>query len=968
LFVNWGLTFQTILNFDMDPSHTVAYGADQTYGIVKFTNNSGTWVQAPYYFSTTNIGSTAQTSANQGCFGICVDFSGTNPVIYATTMENGYPTPNSAAGHQNQNRLIKIVDTGVNPGTNLVAQTLATASTTNEFFGGVDFTPDLSPLITSAPANYSTTNGGSAPFAVTVQSVYAVGYQWLQNGTNLNGATSSELTLNNLDTSFNNYLYQCVVTNNYGAVTSAVATLTVTVNPVVPQITSGTSSVINYVGNAETFAAVKATGTEPFTSYQWFNQSGPLSDGAKYSGSTSPSLIISNLTTSDSGNYYVAVANVAGSSTTNLVDVLTVGYHPATINAGQPASVTTFTNVPALLTADQTGGTPPLTYQWYRGTTALTDGTEFTGTATPTLTIAATTTSDSGTNYNIVISNPGGSVTSSFATVTVLVTPPLSSVLYSNQLYIQNFDSLPDPGTVSINSFNDPQDPGSINGVAYSLANPFDFNYPIVNNSFVGGLGLSKMQGWYGAADAPGTTYSGSAVDGITRFGLQDGDQSTGGVIDFGLNDVTGEVVGTNRALGLMSTSTTGATAFGLKLVNNSATALNYLDLSFIGELWRNNTGSRTISVGYILTNDTFALASDSISNSTLLGTMAFNFPTNPLGTLAVDGTQPSNQVVQVTNNVPLSSPWQPGQDLWVIWSINYYGTGAGQGYAIDNLNVSGTTITTTSPTAATTAATKVTATTAQLNSTINPNNGPTAYWFQYGPTASYGSNTPTSLVGVVSGSSSANSVVSGLTQLGTYHYRVVASNSAGTALGSDMTLTTLTNPVVATLTASNVFVGTTTLDGSVNPNNSAATYWFAYGTSTKYGSFSSTNNLASGSTAVIVTNLISGLSQGTTYHYQIVASTAAGTVSGSDKTFATPTVTAPQLRSVNLSGGGLSFSFTNAPGASFSVLGTNVLTAPRSAWPLVGHAVESPVGSGNYQFTDSAPTNSALFYILRQP
>ena len=35
----------------MDPAHTVAYGADQAYGIVKFTNNAGTWVPAPYYFS-----------------------------------------------------------------------------------------------------------------------------------------------------------------------------------------------------------------------------------------------------------------------------------------------------------------------------------------------------------------------------------------------------------------------------------------------------------------------------------------------------------------------------------------------------------------------------------------------------------------------------------------------------------------------------------------------------------------------------------------------------------------------------------------------------------------------------------------------------------------------------------------------------------------------------------------------------
>jgi hypothetical protein len=63
------------------------------------------------------------------------------------------------------------------------------------------------------------------------------------------------------------------------------------------------------------------------------------------------------------------------------------------------------------------------------------------------------------------------------------------------------------------------------------------------------------------------------------------------------------------------------------------------------------------------------------------------------------------------------------------------------------------------------------------------------------------------------------------------------------------------------------------------------------------------------------------------------------------------------------------SFSFTNTPGLSFSVLGTNNIAAPKATWPLVGTAVESPAGSGKYQFTDPSPaTNTARFYLLRQP
>lgn len=689
LYLNWGSTYKKIANFDMDPAQTVAYGADQTYGIIKFTNSSGTWVQAPYYFSATNIGSLAQAKGNQGCFGICVDFSATNPVIYATTMKNGYPVVNSAAGHQNQNRLIKIVDTGIAPGTNLVAQTLAIASTTNEFFGGIDFSPDLRPLITSNPANYGTTNGGSAPFGVTVQSVYALSYQWLQNGTNLDSATNATLTLTNLDTTFDNFTYECIATNDYGSITSTPAILNVTVTPAAPVILSGTNRVTGYINGNVIFAPVAADGTQPF-SYQWYYGGTALvDDGVKYSGSATSSLTVSNLAATDAGNYYVVVMNPSTYYASNLVDVLTVNYHKATINAGQPQSVTTFVGVPTSLTANESGATPPVTNQWYQGTTLLTDGSEFSGTASSTLTIAATTISDTANNYYIVVSNGGGSVTSSVASVTVVIPPAHSMVSYSNQVYTQNFDSLPDPGGVSVNSINNPLDSGTINGVAYSLANPFDFDYPIIVNSYVGGLGLSQMQGWYGAADtAINAVYAG--VDGITRFGAQDGDQSTGGVIDFGLNDVNGDIVGTNRALGLLSTSTTGSTAFALKLVNNSANTLNYINVGFLGELWRNNTGSRTISFGYTLDNtaNTFVLDTQSISNSTTTLVPGLNiiFPT-ALVTTIVDGTQPANQVSLTTNNLALSSPWQPGAALWLIWSMNYYGQGGGNGYAIDNLN-----------------------------------------------------------------------------------------------------------------------------------------------------------------------------------------------------------------------------------------------------------------------------------------
>ena len=74
---------------------------------------------------------------------------------------------------------------------------------------------------------------------------------------------------------------------------------------------------------------------------------------------------------------------------------------------------------------------------------------------------------------------------------------------------------------------------------------------------------------------------------------------------------------------------------------------------------------------------------------------------------------------------------------------------------------------------------------------------------------------------------------------------------------------------------------------------------------------------------------------------------------------------------SIHLTGSGAAaatqFTFTNAPGLSFSVLATNNITAPKTNWPVIGTAIET--SAGQYQFTDPNPaTNTTRFYILRQP
>lgn len=92
--------------------------------------------------------------------------------------------------------------------------------------------------------------------------------------------------------------------------------------------------------------------------------------------------------------------------------------------------------------------------------------------------------------------------------------------------------------------------------------------------------------------------------------------------------------------------------------------------------------------------------------------------------------------------------------------------------------------------------------------------------------------------------------------------------------------------PVVATLAASAVTSTSATLNGTVNPNGLATTYYFEYGTSISYGTLTSTVSAGSGSTAVGVSASVSGLTLNGTYHFRLVGVNADGTTYGSDKVF----------------------------------------------------------------------------------
>ena len=246
-------------------------------------------------------------------------------------------------------------------------------------------------------------------------------------------------------------------------------------------------------------------------------------------------------------------------------------------------------------------------------------------------------------------------------------TPPPSFIDYTvpGLVYTQNFDSLPDPGASSVNTAN----PVTINGVTYSLANPYDFAFPVVTSGSSGGLGLSALAGWYGSDVL------------LSRFGATDGDQTTGGQLSFGLPN------NSNRALGLLATSTTGGTAFGVRFINGTAITLTRMNLQFTGEVWRQSNLPKTLQFYYFI--DLTGTNTFPSTATALLPGLNVSIPTVSAdsGGVAVDGTSPLNQTNRSVLNQAITN-WPPGAALWLVWQMTD-STGKAQGLGIDDLSFS---------------------------------------------------------------------------------------------------------------------------------------------------------------------------------------------------------------------------------------------------------------------------------------
>jgi poly(beta-D-mannuronate) lyase len=285
------------------------------------------------------------------------------------------------------------------------------------------------PAMAVEPAGRTVVSPGQATLSAIAVGSAPLWYQWMFEGTPLadgagiGGVNTTNLVITNTAAGHGGG-YALVVTNMAGAVTSAVATLTVVTSPV---ITNGPVSQSVVSGSTVTFS-VGAMGTTPL-GYQWRREGTNLLAGPNIGGVTSNVLRLTNVTVAAVAGYSVVVSNVHGAVTST---VASLGISVAPTITGQPAGRSVVAGTSPSITVG-VAGTAPFTFRWRLAGTNLIENAMFGGVNQQTLVLSNVATDMAG-NYSVAVSNSVGGVISSNAAITVLVAPVIS--LQPNSLVV----------------------------------------------------------------------------------------------------------------------------------------------------------------------------------------------------------------------------------------------------------------------------------------------------------------------------------------------------------------------------------------------------------------------------------------------------------------------------------------------------------------------------------------------------
>lgn len=248
---------------------TVSTNDPATFSVTA-TGSSPLYYQWYYYGSDTNSAPTGELDATNATFTI-TNAQSTDSGYYTVVVSNNF---NSV-----QSRIAALIVGNVAP-------------------------------ILSGPTNQTVIQGNNASFSASVVIANpAPTFQWQTNGVDVDGATTANLVLNDVQYSLNGTTVSLIASNAAALVTNS-ATLTVIVTPVItPQPTNLTVN----TGATAVFTS-GATGV-PTPTLQWYM------NGAAISGQSGSTLTIANAQGTNIGSYYMVANNTAGSVTSSIVNL-----------------------------------------------------------------------------------------------------------------------------------------------------------------------------------------------------------------------------------------------------------------------------------------------------------------------------------------------------------------------------------------------------------------------------------------------------------------------------------------------------------------------------------------------------------------------------------------------------------------------------------------------------------------------
>jgi|GEM_PF-1136573 len=341
---------------------------------------------------------------------------------------------------------------------------------------GATLTVNTAHSITGQPVDRTVCVASPATFGVTVTGTAT--YQWqvsTDGGSNYNnitsagsnptysGWTAATLSLSGIIAADSGYRYKCVVSGPCASSVESQAKILVVKR--LPAISTHPGSYSMGEGSDVNFAVV-ASGSE--LTYQWQEDTSGsnwanISNGGKYSGASTNTLEISNITSTMNGyNYRCVVSGYCTPSATSNAGTLTVTTAPAI--TGQPANSAICSGANTYFDIDATGTITGYQWKMYNGSiwSDVINGGVYSGATTDSLRITGATTGMNGYQYRCVVSGAGGDATSSEVTLTVNTGP----VVTTNPSNVSKCAGLDAVFNVSGNRINTYQWQRSTNGGA----------------------------------------------------------------------------------------------------------------------------------------------------------------------------------------------------------------------------------------------------------------------------------------------------------------------------------------------------------------------------------------------------------------------------------------------------------------------------------------------------------------------